>query len=44
MGALLGLLLTGIMVHLVPEGGVRFLPPMGASTIILFALPHSPLA
>ena len=44
VGALLGLLLTGIMVHFVPEGGVRFLPPMGASTIILFALPHSPLA
>ena len=44
VGALLGLLLAGIVVHLAPEGGLRFLPPMGASAIILFALPHSPLA
>lgn len=44
VGALLGLLLAGILVHLAPEGGLRFLPPMGASAIILFALPHSPLA
>ncbi len=42
--ALLGLLLAGIIVHLAPEGGLRFLPPMGASAIILFALPRSPLA
>jgi CBS domain-containing membrane protein len=44
VGALLGLLLAGIIVYLAPDGGVRFLPPMGASAIILFALPHSPLA
>ncbi len=44
VGALLGLMLAGIMLHLAPGSGLRFLPPMGASAIILFALPHSPLA
>jgi len=43
-GSMLGLLLAGALVHLAPEGSLWFLAPMGATAIILFALPHSPLA
>ena len=46
-GALCGILLTALLVHplLVPTGAAIFLvPPIGASSVLLFALPASPLA
>lgn len=44
LGAGLGLLLAGALFLLAPTGQVWLLAPLGASAIILFALPHSPLA
>lgn len=46
LGALLGLALTAALVAVLPSAGLdRFLlAPMGASAVILFALPLSPLA
>lgn len=47
IGALLGILLTGIVTYLI-EGNSSSLPliiaPMGASAVLLFAAPSSPLA
>lgn len=44
MGALFGLLLGGAILYAIPGAGLTLLAPMGATAIILFALPHSPLA
>ena len=47
LGALLGLCLTGYMCTHAIGGGVRsplLIAPMGASAVLLFALPSSPLA
>lgn len=44
LGALLGLLMAGLLLLAFPAGGLTLVAPMGATAIILFALPHSPLA
>ncbi|GAB3413062.1 HPP family protein [Massilia agilis] len=44
-GALLGLLLTGALSHMALGGkGAYLIAPMGASAVLLFCLPASPLA
>ncbi len=44
-GALLGLLITGIVAHvLLGENAIWLVAPMGASSVLLFCLPASPLA
>lgn len=46
-GALVGILLTGAAMHCVPDGPVPvplLVAPMGASAVLLFAVPASPLA
>jgi CBS domain-containing membrane protein len=47
LGALLGILLTGLLTYIV-EGGSSVVPllvaPIGASAVLLFAVPSSPLA
>jgi CBS domain-containing membrane protein len=44
IGALVGITLAGALVALTPGGGIGLLAAVGATSIILFALPHSPLA
>lgn len=44
LGALLGVLLTGALLLLFPDSSGTLVAAIGASSIILFALPHSPLA
>ncbi len=44
LGALLGLALAGALVLAAPQDSVWLVATLGASSIILFALPHSPLA
>lgn len=44
LGAALGLLLAGALIHLAADHQVWLLASAGATAIILFALPHSPLA
>lgn len=47
LGALLGLLLTGVATHLALGAGSNIpllIAPMGASAVLLFAVPASPLA
>lgn len=47
VGALIGILFTGTMMKMVP-GAATLIPllvaPMGASAVLLFAVPASPLA
>jgi CBS domain-containing membrane protein len=44
-GALLGLLLTSLVAHyLLGDQAIWLVPPMGASAVLLFCLPASPLA
>ena len=46
-GAIFGLLLTGLLSQLASEGrdfGTALMAPMGASAVLLFCLPSSPLA
>jgi CBS domain-containing membrane protein len=44
-GALLGLLLTSVVAHaLLGDQAIWLVPPMGASAVLLFCLPASPLA
>jgi CBS domain-containing membrane protein len=44
LGALMGLALAGGLLYLNPDASFWLIAPIGASTIILFILPHSPLA
>lgn len=44
LGALIGIGLTGVLLHLNPDTSFWLIAPIGGSAIILFALPHSPLA
>ncbi|HEY1608928.1 MAG TPA: HPP family protein [Paraburkholderia sp.] len=47
IGAFIGIGLTGLAMHLVPGGGAALpllIAPMGASAVLLFAVPASPLA
>ncbi|MDO9403806.1 MAG: HPP family protein [Polaromonas sp.] len=48
IGAFLGILLTGVMCHLAGGAGMASLPwlvaPMGASAVLVFGVPSSPLA
>lgn len=44
VGALLGLAMAGLLLHAAPDGGLMIMAPIGATALILFALPHSPLA
>lgn len=44
LGALLGLALAGVLLQAAPAGSMWLVAPIGATAIILFALPHSPLA
>jgi CBS domain-containing membrane protein len=44
LGALLGLALAGAMLLQAPASNLWLVAPIGATAIILFALPHSPLA
>lgn len=44
LGALLGMILSGLLLHAMPVGAHWLIAPVGASTIILFVLSHSPLA
>jgi CBS domain-containing membrane protein len=47
IGAFVGIGLTGLSMHFVPGGGVALpllIAPMGASAVLLFAVPASPLA
>ncbi|HSD36980.1 MAG TPA: HPP family protein [Rhodocyclaceae bacterium] len=46
VGALLGILITGVVTHklLGPQASLWLIAPMGASAVLLFAVPSSPLA
>ena len=44
IGAMLGVILAGGMLALFPAGDMWLVAVLGATAIILFALPHSPLA
>lgn len=44
VGALLGMGICGLLLHAMPVGSHWLIAPVGASAVILFALPHSPLA
>ena len=47
LGALVGILVTGLVGRLMladPASGLFLIPPMGASAVLLFAAPASPLA
>lgn len=45
LGALVGMALIGLMLHAAMPAGSRWLiAPVGASAVILYAIPHSPLA
>ncbi len=44
VGAMLGVILAGGMLALFPAGDIWLVAVLGATAIILFALPHSPLA
>jgi CBS domain-containing membrane protein len=44
LGALLGMGLSGLLLHAMPVGNHWLIAPVGASSVILFALSHSPLA
>lgn len=44
LGALVGLAAAGSLLALAPAGSVWLVAALGATAIILFALPHSPLA
>jgi CBS domain-containing membrane protein len=44
LGALLGLGATALLTHHYPVGLHWLLAPLGASTVILFMMPHSPVA
>ena len=44
LGALIGLGLAGALLHLNADASLWLIAPIGGSAIILFTLPHSPLA
>ncbi len=44
LGALAGMVLCGLLLHAMPVGSHWLIAPVGASVVILYALPHSPLA
>ncbi|MEC5214928.1 CBS-domain-containing membrane protein [Polaromonas sp. CG_9.5] len=48
IGALVGIFLTGLLCHLIGGDGLQRLPwlvaPLGASAVLVFALPASPMA
>lgn len=44
LGALLSMVLCGALMHAMPVASHWLIAPIGASTVILFALSHSPLA
>lgn len=44
LGALIGIGLAGALLHLNPDTPLWLIAPIGGSAIILFTLPHSPLA
>lgn len=44
LGAFLGLALAGALISLAPTDAIWLVATLGASSIILFVLPHSPLA
>lgn len=44
VGALIGTALSAFLMHAMPVGTHWIIPPVGASVVILYALPHSPLA
>lgn len=44
LGALAGIALCGFLLHFIPVGTHWMLAPVGASAVLLFALPHAPLA
>lgn len=43
-GALLGMALSALLLHAMPVGSHWLIAPVGGSAIILYALPHSPVA
>ncbi len=44
LGALLGIGLCGVLLRIMPVNAHWLIAPMGASAVLLFAVPHSPLA
>ncbi|MCP5277639.1 MAG: HPP family protein [Thiobacillus sp.] len=44
LGALVGIAICAIALHAMPVGSHWILAPLGASAVLLFALPHAPLA
>jgi len=44
LGALIGMGLCGLLLHAMPVGSHWLITPVGASMVILYALPHSPMA
>lgn len=44
LGALLGIGFCGLLLQAMPVGAHWLIAPMGAASVILFAVPHSPLA
>lgn len=44
LGVLVGIALCGFLLHAMPVGAHWLIAPVGASAILLFALPHAPLA
>jgi CBS domain-containing membrane protein len=44
LGALVGTALCGLLLYALPVGSHWLIAPVGASAVILYALPHSPLA
>ena len=44
LGVLVGVALCGFLLHTMPVGSHWLIAPVGASAVLLFALPHAPLA
>jgi CBS domain-containing membrane protein len=44
LGALVGMVISGLMLHAMPLDSHWLIAPVGASAVILYALSHSPLA